>query len=380
MKRLHILALTCVCLGIAAALLFRANTHVTAASPSNCGAWNVVPSANNSNDDVFTGIAAIAANDIWAVGYSFTNKYDRTLIEHWDGTSWSIIPSANVPAANNDLSGVTAVSATDVWAVGSVQKYGMSLIEHWDGTTWSLVTGPSFTGSLYLSAVAAAFATDIWAVGEVYENHHNGTLLEHWNGTAWSIDNDFGALFSNLYGVTVVSSTDVWVVGSFGVSDTALIGHWNGTTWSRVKGSGHYNTLYGIAAVSASDIWAVGYSAVGNSIIEHWNGSTWSHVSGGPGIYGVLSAIAVVSATDVWAVGLDTTTNTPYGSIGITLTEHWDGTTWSVVPSPNPGNYGNRFNAVASIPGSNYVWAVGEEDSTINQSQYISGTLTAYYC
>src|SRR5581483_4280598 len=138
MKRLHILALTCVCLGIAAVLLFRVNSHAVAASASSCGSWNVVASPNNGTS-VLSGIATIAANDIWAVGSSSpSNKiYSKTLIEHWDGTNWSIIKSPNVPAVSNGLSGVTAVSATDIWAVGSTQARngkGGALIEHWDGT------------------------------------------------------------------------------------------------------------------------------------------------------------------------------------------------------------------------------------------------------
>ncbi len=371
MKRLHILALTCVCLGIAAVLLFRVNTHAIAARPSNCGSWNVVPSTNNSSEDVFTGIATIAANDIWAVGYSHpSNKIDtKTLIEHWDGTSWSIVPSPNVPSQDNYLSGVTAVSATDIWAVGYVQKHGASLIEHWDGTSWSLVTGPRFAGSLYLNAVAAASATDIWAVGDAYEDHQTGSLLEHWNGTKWSMAPGGGD--DILEGVTVVSSNDVWAVGSY--AGLATIEHWNGTSWSRVKNPTHnYNYLTGIAAVSASDIWAVG-----SSNIEHWNGSTWSIVPGAPAANaGELFAVSAVSANDVWAVGVASTVNE--GSA--TLTEHWDGTAWNVVSSPNPGVYGNDFIAVASVPGSNYVWAVGGQDSSTPPPQYIPTTLTAYYC
>lgn len=381
MKRLHILGFICVCLGIAAMLLFRANTHAIAATPSSCGAWNVVPSPNNGYSSL-SGIATIAANDIWAVGSSQpSNKIDsKTLIEHWDGTSWSIVPSPNLPSGNNGLSGVTAVSATDIWAVGSTQtNYGrnLALIEHWDGTTWSIVNGPSIPGSIFLNSVAAASATDIWAVGFSYEDHQGASIIEHWNGTKWSIV-PFWRLESPLNGVTVVSSNDVWAVGQNGAS-SELIAHWNGTAWSVVKGAGgrlSYYSLNGVTAVSATDIWAVGYYDPQNPpyesqlLIEHWNGTKWSVVPSAPANGAMLFAVGAVSATNIWAVGSDSTSN---GDIYATLTEHWNGTTWSIVRSPNPGNLPNSFNAVASVPGSNYVWAVGT-------TNYSGATLTAYYC
>lgn len=181
MKRLHFLGFTCVCLGIAAMLLFRANSHAIAASASSCGSWNVVPSPNNGNS-VLSGIATIAPNDIWAVGYSSpSNKiYSKTLIEHWDGTSWSIVPSPNVPSTSNGLSGVTAISATDIWAVGSTGKRGISLIEHWNGTTWSIVASPNpGDHANSFNAVASVPGSNyVWAVGTT--NYSGATLTAYY--------------------------------------------------------------------------------------------------------------------------------------------------------------------------------------------------------
>jgi hypothetical protein len=374
MKRLHILGLTCFCLGIAAMLLFRANSHAIAATPSSCGAWNVVASPNNGYSSL-SGIATITANNIWAAGTSHpSNKiYSKTLIEHWDGTSWSIVPSPNVPAVSNALYGITAVSATDIWAVGTAQKYGMSLIEHWNGTTWRLVAGPTLRGSAFLNSVAAVSATDIWAVGSGYGGHQGGTLVEHWNGTKWSIVPDAGPVEATLYGVSAISATDIWAVGNDGASST-LIEHWDGTSWSDVKSPqlSYYNYLNGVAAVSATDIWAVGeiVNSSGKALVENWNGTQWSVVPSAPAKGATLFAVGAVSATDIWAVGLAPTSNS---NIAATLTEHWNGTSWSIVRSPNPGNLPNSFNAVASVPGSNYVWAVGT-------TNYSGATLTAYYC
>jgi hypothetical protein len=69
------------------------------------------------------------------------------VIEHWDGTSWSVVPSPNPnPQGNNSLVAIAAVNANDIWAVGH-QLLG-PFTEHWDGTSWSIVATPSGVASL----------------------------------------------------------------------------------------------------------------------------------------------------------------------------------------------------------------------------------------
>ena len=66
-----------------------------------------------------------------------------------------------------------------------------------------------------------------------------------------------------------------------------------------------------------------------------------------------LSGVSYVSDSESWAVG----------NVGVaqksnqTLTERFDGSAWSVVPSPNVGTGNNALNGVSMIPGAG--WAVG---------------------
>ena len=60
-------------------------------------------------------------------------------MEHWNGTAWSVVPSPNVGPVLTLSHGVAAVSANDVWAVGSYDVTDKALVEHWDGTAWSVV-------------------------------------------------------------------------------------------------------------------------------------------------------------------------------------------------------------------------------------------------
>src|SRR5512140_176002 len=97
---------------------------------------------------------------------------------HWNGVQWTRVPTAWV----GELSGVAAVSPTNVWAVG--YYYGQSsyqpMIQHWDGTQWSLAWNPQIPGRL--DGLAALSASDIWAVGS-----SNGSLAARWNGTQWNV-------------------------------------------------------------------------------------------------------------------------------------------------------------------------------------------------
>ncbi len=108
--------------------------------------------------------------------------------------------------------------------------------------------------------------------------------------------------------------------------------------------------LESVHVIADSDAWAVGYQS-GATLAMHWDGSAWSVVPT-PSPHGESATLWGVSATstsDIWAVG----------SIGYAqgLILHWDGTSWSSVPSPTY-NGGEEFRAVfASAP--NDAWAVG---------------------
>src|SRR5438105_12938109 len=82
--------------------------------------WSIVASPNTSTtQNNLLGVTCVSASDCWAVGsYVAGSGAPRTLIEHWDGTAWAIVPSPNTSLPNNVLSGVTCVSWSDCWAVG----------------------------------------------------------------------------------------------------------------------------------------------------------------------------------------------------------------------------------------------------------------------
>jgi hypothetical protein len=113
-------------------------------------------------------VHAVSASDVWAVGsHQDDSGTLSALIEHWDGSAWTVMSSPS-PGAFDELISVTGTSATDAWAVGFTQdtsRNTTTLIEHWDGTSWTIVSSPSPGTNPELRSVAATSATDAWAVG-----------------------------------------------------------------------------------------------------------------------------------------------------------------------------------------------------------------------
>jgi hypothetical protein len=99
----------------------------------------------------------------------------------------------------------------------------------------------------------------------------------------------------------------------------------------------------------------------------HWNGTAWTRVkSPDPFGWSVLNGVATTSTSNAWAVGF----SFPAGpaSAALTLIEHWNGTAWRLVASPNPSSTRNVLNGVAATSASN-AWAVGSYDSgTVRQT------------
>jgi hypothetical protein len=75
-----------------------AGTPTPTPVPGPNGVWNVVSSPNTgSPHNELYGVAAIASNNVWAVGaYGVFGNAAQQIIEHWNGTSWSIMP-ARIP-------------------------------------------------------------------------------------------------------------------------------------------------------------------------------------------------------------------------------------------------------------------------------------------
>jgi hypothetical protein len=131
---------------VVAALLVLAPT--SAGATSACARFILDSTPVRGHSQVLADVTAVpGTTTAWAVGFFHDNALfsDRTLTEFWDGTAWSQVKSPSIGRTdNNYLLGVVAISAADVWAVGyRVTNTGeKNLIEHWDGTAWTVVPTP----------------------------------------------------------------------------------------------------------------------------------------------------------------------------------------------------------------------------------------------
>jgi hypothetical protein len=111
-----------------------------------------------------------------------TSKHVRAQVEHWDGTSWGNFPSPDPDPDGrfSALSGIGAISANDIWAVGEVN--GQTLTEHWDGTSWKIINSPNpGKGGNRLFGVTALSTGTVVAVGQSFDSSgvSNGLILSN---------------------------------------------------------------------------------------------------------------------------------------------------------------------------------------------------------
>jgi hypothetical protein len=312
-------------------------------------------------------VVALSPCNVWAVGLyqDVSDGPILSLAEHWNGSAWKVVPTPNPDADRALLEAVSGTPAGRVWAVGI--SGDSTFILRWNGTDWARVQSPSPSNSTNdLSGVAAVSGTDAWAVGQFSTPAGSRVLVLHWNGKHWARTAAPAPGSANeLTAVTAISARNVWAVGTFSIGSLTktLIEHWNGARWARVPSPNPRNltgdiTLDGVTGISASNAWAVGtyFAGIGyKTLIEHWNGRTWKLVtSPNPGTGNFLLSVTAKSANRAWAVG-----STITGAAQKTLIVRWNGRSWNRVPSPSPGpGQANQLSGVAAISGSG-IWAVG---------------------
>jgi hypothetical protein len=217
-------------------------------------------------------------------------------------------------------------------------------------------------GAAAALAAGPAFAASGWTIASAPPTGQNG----------------------NLQGVSAVSDTNAWAVGSengaanTGIGAKVLIDNWNGTAWSQVTAPatpGNTATLVAVSASSATDAWAVGHTQVNKEdfapLAMHWNGTAWSvSSSAATALAGqIADGVADISPTDAYAIGGG------LGSADTGLLAQWNGTIWSQVTVPLPANdAGPSVLSAIAASGPDDVWITGgyvaREGSTDRDETY----------
>jgi hypothetical protein len=321
-------------------------------SVASAKVWTQLTPTHDVQELYFNAVGASSASDVWVVG---DNDYEpsQARIFHWDGTAWQ---SDRVTGLDPDeaagLLGVSALSTSDAWAVGSRDGLGSGgvLAAHWDGSSWSAVPTPvSATEHRILDSVSMLSGSNVWAVGA----QTSGALVEHWDGTRWWVVTSHGTV--RLTSVQAVGTKNVWAVGG------DVVEHYNGTKWATVKVPVTSTTrLAQITRVpGTTHLWAVGtdshgYNAPATPVAIYYNGTNWkAHTPPGTG---QLFGVAALSPTDVQASGTCSCDTVAPPNSNVTV--RWNGSTWHRVTPAGLANV--AVENMTRAPGSTQLWAIGE--------------------
>lgn len=317
--------------------------------------WTTMPIANTGGrPPLSVSCATSSPTSCYVVGGGtsggtpFIDGYNSTL------NRWSTVPDLSVPGAGV-LWGVSCSSdgfcmATGVEAVSTHEfpalSYALEPSGKWESVAPDNDLG-DFTAS-DLEAVSCTSSQSCVAVG-YYEEILSGVvqaLAQVWNGTSWNevFPPSSDGSYTSLSGVSCTGPSNCIAVGTTGTGAGAapLIEQWDGTSWSVVSAPAVSGSLSSVSCSDASDCTAVGQAGDGIPLIESWDGNSWTVVSSPtpPGTSSFLDGVSCTSSENCVAVGQSTQQyvkiiGESYDTLQYTLTEVWNGSQWSIVPSPN---------------------------------------------
>lgn len=337
-------------------------------------AWDV-SYASESLEATLTDVAAVSADEGWAVGQSQTDggKAQGVLL-HRTGGKWKDTGLPEGAGAGAMPTEVEASGPDNVWLFGNKRVDGeaTAFAYRWDGAKWTSVPAPpaSGVGSFPTQGAAVAGPDDVWTVDADNAAHH-------WDGTKWS-DVTLPARAQSL---AALGPDDVWAVGfrdtsgEPGPMSQPAAMHWDGTAW-KLEETPEYHfpdpappeesaSLGSVVAVSENEVWAVGSHTFNHgeggpepaeeNILLRWDGKEWQKAA----------ADATAKASPQAA---------PDGAGGAVLSRSWhlaeDGALQEIAKhEPVPGRSGEVTDVdkkqkfypekTVPVPGGKQVWSVG---------------------
>jgi hypothetical protein len=361
-------------------------------APSGASAAWTVPPTPNPQGSTFATLNAVdctSANSCMAVGNTSycnappctINLTGSTAAEHWDGTSWKIVPTPDpISATPIGLNGVSCPWQNFCLAVGASGS-GSSLaplIELWNGTSWSHQPSPAVPGGA-LYAVSCSGLLACTAIGA----DATGTLAERWDGTGWHVQPipDASPPPGGLADVSCPLKRTCTAVGqSNGTTNSVpLAERWFGrvNSWgleAPPKPSGADSAeLSGVSCPDGPVCFAVGsslshptqFTIATATLVERRVGSKWSVMptpnTPGPPDVGNLFDVSCPGVRACHAVGegWDVTDHQP-----IAIGERYDGASWQLETIPNPDSGEDPHLAGVSCPNRLFCMAVGYDSNT----------------
>jgi len=317
-------------------------------------------------DNGLQDVACPAPSRCIAVGSQW--QASRGFAEEWDGGEWKPIA-----AVDSVLKAISCPTPTWCMAVGnnppgtwSLQREAAGGDAKWAIRPFAPPVSQKWT-ELLLNDVSCLSRTICTAAGNFHEVGYEN-YAARWDGRKWKLEHppnpkdEIAGPTHGMLGVSCPSPDFCVTVGAFKL--LPLIEHWDGRKWEIVaaphpKGSPSAS-LESVFCTSESSCMAVGNATVGRVIgpfAERWDGSRWSVVPTprsnrkGTGILSSVSCPANSFCAAVGGVALPGETET-------TIAMTWDGRRWIRRPSPDPKPFTQL--AGVSCPSRRYCMAVGE--------------------
>jgi len=388
---------------LAPSCVITAGLHVVA-SPNPVGPLM----ASSGYTDHLVAVTATSPTNVWAAGNTPAWDCDGArcpfgslpLMLHWNGVRWGVVALPNLSTSEFvTLQDVAAVTANDVWAVGSRSDLVLSpapafhswpLLLHFNGARWVTAAAPQLPNWAGLRGVAAVSAHDIWAVGwlqvgDPAVSTKTVPLTLHFDGTVWrrvSFPTVTGSAPS-LAKVAAAGPDRVYAIGGDSGGDSSrgevmvpasskVIGRWDGRVWTVVPMTGiQTDAELRDVAVTSTDVWVVGDRAKPDfgpleGVAWRRTATGWTSSRPDPHPYGVLRGVHATAANQVWAAGEPNVTNVNDATDGTgdaVLLTRWDGQRWRPA---------FRIPAVPELRGladvttaGGHVFAVGGTDQTL---------------
>ncbi|HEY6730080.1 MAG TPA: hypothetical protein VI039_03545 [Solirubrobacterales bacterium] len=270
--------------------------------------------------------------------------------EIWSGSAWESI---------GDLAGtVKAISCptpTRCLAVGNnpPQSWRLERRDTSGDSEWEIrplsPPQPKSWSELIINDVSCTSGTACLIAGTYWESGYKN-YAARWDGSGWELElppnpkDEVAAPTHGILGLSCASSTFCVTVGAFKLRP--FVEHWDGSKWEIVpaphpEGSPSAS-LEGVSCTSASACIAVGSvmdkKTRTEPFAERWDGNEWSIVET-PALenkgYVLLRSVACLTEGSCLAVG-SSAYPAPSTEAEVTVAMTWNGSKWTLQPSPNP--------------------------------------------
>jgi len=334
--------------------------------------WRIVGVVRHCGDDGLLSVAASGRRDAWAVGVPSGCGAD---VEHWDGSLWlHVVVPRGVTLADSPVAPwapVAASSGRDAWVFpvkgDPVNPYDYAL--RWDGASWRR---SDFHSKLIVESAEAFGARDVWAFGFV--EHPSGFVpyAARFGGRSWRRVK----VPAETLAVTGTSPRNLWVFGPSlrtagrpPARQAFIAVRWNGRSWHTivVPKIPHRTVVEEVflrpaaATTGPGNLWLAfpvtdraGHPHV---TVMHWHLGRWHRIALPSPLVSGIDGLASDGHGGIWLLA-DVIGNFNQSQYWY----HYSAGHWTRQQVLSPHGYFGTLSAMAWVPGTTSVWAVGEAD------------------